>query len=63
MGSVKFDGMRKTYLVQIVLYDRIVIHTTRVVGLGMTDLQRKDDAQRQARKMLNNVTYKLTERL
>lgn len=62
MASAEFDRICKTYIVEIVLYDRIVIHTTRVVGVGMTDLQRKDDAQRQARKLVNNVTYRLRER-
>lgn len=62
MASEEFNRTRQAYIVEIVLYDNVVIHTTRVVGMGMTELSRKLDAQRQARKMLNNISYRLRER-
>lgn len=62
MASEEFNRTRQTYIVEIVLYDNVVIHTARVVGMGMTELSRKLDAQRQARKLLNNISYRLRER-
>lgn len=59
---VEITHKNVVYLVEIVLYDSIVIHTTRVVGRGITDLQCKVDAERQSRSLLNRIAYRLKER-